>query len=102
MLFKLEMESLDFRQWQNKKGKRPNEINGEAKSTQPCKRERKKSQRNPKTPLISVPYDQCCDTEVNPARADQGRLRDGDPGLSTNRKPNTPTKATHFSMKKRV
>ena len=31
MLFKLEMESLDFRQWQNKKGKRPNEINGEAK-----------------------------------------------------------------------
>ena len=80
------------------KGKRPNEINGEAKSTQPCKRERKKNQRNPKTPLISVPYDQCCDTEVNPARADQGRLRDGDPGLSTNRKPNTPTKATTINI----
>ena len=82
------------------KGKRPNEINGEAKSTQPCKRERKKNQRNPKTPLISVPYDQCCDTEVNPARAEQGQLRDGDPVLSTNKKPNTPTKATEGGLGK--
>ena len=48
MLFKLEKESLDFRQWQNRKGKRPNEINDEAKSTQPCKGERKKNQRNHK------------------------------------------------------
>ena len=71
MLFKLEMESLDFRQWQNKREKGPMKSMVRQKSTQPCKRERKKNQRNPKTPLISVPYDQCCDTEVNPARADK-------------------------------
>lgn len=100
MLFKLEKESLDFRQWQNKREKGPMKSMVRQKSTQPCKRERKKNQRNPKTPLISVPYDQCCDTEVNPARAEQGQLRDGDPGLSTNRKPNTPTKATEGGLGK--
>ena len=48
MLFKLEMESLDFRQWQNKREKGPMKSMVRQKSTQPCKREREKNQRNPK------------------------------------------------------
>ena len=64
--------------------KEPNHVKGKAR----------KINEIIETPLISFPYDQCCDTEVNPARAEQGQLRDGDPVFSTNKKPNTPTKAT--------
>ena len=99
MLFKLEKESLDFRQWQNRREKGPMKSMVRQKAPNHVKGKGRKINEILKTPLISVPYDQCCDTEVNPARAEQGQLRDGDPGLSTNRKPNTPTKATPASQK---
>ena len=70
--------------------KEPNHVKGKAR----------KINEIIETPLISFPYDQCCDTEVNPARAEQGQLRDGDPVFSTNKKPNTPTKATEGGLGK--
>ena len=46
MLFKLEKESLDFRQWQNRKEKGPMKSMVRQKRAQPCKGESKKNQRN--------------------------------------------------------